>query len=209
MRVTSVVGVMMLATALLTGAGKHAAAQDASFETEYLLENVTTGASRVGSMLRVQIHATGNGTYSCITPACTQAAKGGGEVAMEELHFLLVRPRYAKAVFATSTGVTGDIQVQGRSHGTMTLKLETPVSAVFSGTVRGDGQCSRGKCEALLSFTGTLRSTDSASAQSESLSLNFDRMILFDLRYTDEGLAIDLTSYEVPLPGFFDIWTEF
>ena len=206
MRITSVVGVMALATTLLTGAGNPAAAQDASVETEYDPENVAMEASRVGSMLRVRVHATGSGTYSCITPACTQAAKGGGEVAMEELHFLLIRPRYPKMVFAANTGVSGDIQVQGRSHGTLTLNLETPVGAVFSGTVRGDGQCSRGTCEALLSFTGTLRSsTTGASVAIESMTLAYESLLGFQLRYTEEGLAIELTSYEVPLPGFFDI----
>jgi hypothetical protein len=209
MRVTSVVRITALAATLLTGAGSHAAAQDASFEVEYAMDAVTLEASRVGSMVRVMIHANGTGTYSCITPACTQGAKGGGEVAMEELHFLLIRPRYPKMVFATNTGVSGDVQVQGRSHGTLMLGTEPPASGVFSGAVRGDGQCSRGTCEALLSFSGTVReSAPDAGAASKSTPILFEGLIGFNLRHTEAGLAIELTSYEMPLPGFFDIFWE-
>ncbi len=180
------------------------------FEPVFPAEEASLQASRVGSMVRVRLEAEGMGTLSCITQECTAAGLNGNEVAMEETLFVLVRPLYPKTVFAANSGVTGDVKVQGRVFGNLNYTdPQTPLETTFfAGPVSGDGKCSSGACEALLSFNGCLRGADATQSEGLVCKERIEGTILFkfNFRLTIDGLDVGIISLDAALPMFLDVY---
>lgn len=145
--------------------------------------------STPGSMVLVRIEASGSSSgLVCITSPCDTLG-----VSFQQMDSLLIRQK-ASPVRGT-TSYSGAIEVRGRSQGRMLSDITTEIN--FRAQLQGEGQCDRGRCEAIMTYAAT---------GSHGLVYNADLLIRFELETRDGVVNVRLISYVVPMDSFWDVF---
>ena len=143
-----------------------------------------------GSMVVVRVEASGSSSgIWCITFPCYNIG-----VSFSQIESLLIRQKTSSS---SGKNYSGAIEVRGRSLGKMSSDITEEIE--FRAQLLGEGQCNRGHCEAIMTYTGT---------GSQGLELNADLLIRFNMQSRDGVVNVRLNSYLAPLGFWFGVFSE-